>query len=315
MTIFAFAVLAFLFLTVVSGVYVFIYGCVRRKELPWLIQEELDKTPYKKYAKAIAAGHQWLVDHNARDIWITSRDGKRLHALWVQAKNAKATVLLVHGYRSTPLLDFTAIYPYYLEKGFNILVTDQRSHGKSEGSFITFGVLESADMEEWIRYHNEIFGDIPLLLSGLSMGASTVLFMMDRQLPPNVKGVIADCGFTSPKEILSSVFKSVTHLPALPSILVTECCARIIAGFSLWQCDTRKSLASAKLPVMLIHGIEDDFVPCKMTQEGFDVCSGPKSLLLVEGAKHGVSFLVAPDRYQQMLSEFIEKYIFVSEDG
>lgn len=314
MTIVGFALLAALFFVAVSGIYVFIYGCVRRKELPWLIQEEMDRTPYKKYGKAIQAAHQWLVEHDAQDVFMESFDGKKLHALWVPAENAKGTVLLVHGYRSTPLLDFAIAFPYYYEQGFNILVPDQRSHGKSEGRFITFGVRESSDMECWIQYHNNVFGVFPMILSGLSMGAATVLYMIDRKLPDNVKGVIADCGFTSPKDILSSVFKSVTHLPALPSILVAECCARCVADFSLWQCDTRRSLASARLPVMMVHGIEDNFVPCQMTRDGYNLCISPKKLLLVEGAKHGVSFLVEPDRYQQMLAEFINKYILVSEE-
>lgn len=314
MTIFGFAVLAVLFFVFVSGIYVFVYGCVRRKELPWLVQEEIDKTPYKKYGKAMQAAHQWLAEHNAQDVWTTSSDGKKLHALWVSANNAKATVLLVHGYRSTPLLDFAIAYPFYYERGFNILVPDQRSHGKSEGRFITFGVMESNDMEQWVAYHNENFGTVPMVLHGLSMGAATVLYMTDRVLPDNVKGFVADCGFTSPKEILSSVFRSVVHLPAFPSILVTECIARLVAGFSLWQCDTRKSLHFAKLPVMMVHGKDDDFVPCKMTEEGYEACVSEKSLLLVDGAKHGVSFLVVPDRYQEMLSNFIEKYIIVPEE-
>lgn len=314
MTIVGFALLAVLFFTVISGVYVFIYGCVRRKELPWLIQEEIEKTPYKKYAKALKAGHEWLQENNAQDVWIMSADGIKLHALWVPADRPKGTVLLSHGYRSTPLLDFTIAFPFYHERGFNILVPDQRSHGKSGGRYITFGVMESKDMERWIGYHNEHFGEYPMLLSGLSMGASTVLYMIDRDLPQNVKGIIADCGFTSPKEIISSVFHSVVHLPALPSIVVAEVCARILGKFSFWQCDTRKSLAAAKLPVMMVHGINDDFVPCDMTKEGYASCTGEKSLLLVEGAKHGVSFLVDPDRYQKMLIEFINKYIIVSED-
>ena len=314
MTILGFAVLAVLFFTVVSGIYVFVYGCVRRKELPWLIQEEIDKSPYKKYGKAMQAAHQWLTEHNAQDIWTTSIDGKKLHGLWVPADNAIGTVLLVHGYRSTPLLDFAIAFPFYYERGFNILVPDQRSHGKSEGKFITFGVMESGDMEQWIYYHNKNYGLFPLVLHGLSMGASTVLYMADRALPDNVKGLVADCGFTSPKEILSSVFKSVTHLPALPSILVAECCVRFLAGFSLWQCDSRRSLATAKLPVMMVHGKDDDFVPCKMTEESFAACISEKSLLLVDGAKHGVSFLVEPDQYHEMLSKFIEKYTIVPED-
>lgn len=304
-----FLALAALLLLLVSGGYVFVVGCVRHKELPWLVKEEIEKTPYGKYYDHIVSSDRWLKDHNARDIYITSHDGLKLHGLWVPAENPKGTVLFAHGYRSCMLVDFGLAFDFYHKRGMNLLIPEQRSHGKSQGRFITFGVKESRDMQRWLDFHNQEFGSCPVILSGLSMGASTVLYLADKALPDNVKGIIADCGFTSPKEILSSVFTRVIHLPAAPSIWVADLFARLFAGFSLSECDTRKSLAGSRLPVLMVHGTDDNFVPCEMTKEGFAACTGPKQLLLAEGAEHGVSFLVEQERYTQMIIAFLDETI------
>ncbi len=306
MLFFLFVLAALVLLSLVSGGYVFLVGCVRRKELPWFVEEELQKTSYGKYYKHIIAADQWLTDHSAEDVSIISDDGLQLHALWIPAKDPKGTILLAHGYRSTKLVDFGMVYDFYHEHGMNILVPDQRSHGKSQGRFITFGVKESKDMLRWIEYHNRRFGRHQMILSGLSMGASTVLYLADEPLPDNVKGIIADCGFTSPKDILSSVFTNVTHLPAVPTIWATELFARLFAGFSLTEKDSRKTLAKNRLPILMVHGKEDGFVPCSMTEEGFAACTGPKQLLLVDGADHGVSFIVDKPRYTSMVTEFLK---------
>jgi len=300
-------VTAITLMIVVSGVYVFVVGCLRRKDLPWLIEEELKKTPYGKYAGNILDADHWLKSHNAQSIWMNSYDDIKLHGLWVPVKNPKGTMILVHGYRSSPLLDFGLAFPFYHDLGFNLLIPDQRSHGKSAGRFITFGAKESRDVLAWVAYHNKYFESVPVFLSGLSMGASTVLYLADKDLPSNVKGIIADCGFTSPADILSCVFRDVTHLPALPSILVTGLCTRLFAGFSLWECDTRKSLRASRIPIVMIHGKDDGFVPYEMSKKAYDCCVGQKQLMLVEGADHGVSFLVEPEKYIQLVTAFLEK--------
>lgn len=309
MTVILFVVCALVLLTFVSGAYVFVVGCVRRKDLPWLVEEEIKKTPYGKYSELIKASDRWLKDHNAQDVYITSHDGLHLHGLWIPAREPKGTMLLVHGYRSTMLVDFGPAIDYYHNRGMNLLIPEQRCHGKSQGRYITFGVKESRDMLCWLEYHNRHLGQLPVILSGLSMGATTVLFLADKDLPDNVRGIIADCGFTSPKEILSSVFTRVTHLPAAPSIWVTDFLARLIAGFSLAEQDTRKILTKNRLPIIMVHGKDDDFVPCEMTEAGYAACTGPKQLLLVEGAGHGVSFLVARDKYSAMITEFLDQNV------
>ncbi len=301
-------------LTIVSGTYLFFAACLRRKELPWQVEEEIKQTPYGKYYDFIVQTTSWLSKHKAVDVYMDSYDGLKLHALWVPAENPRGTVLFAHGYRSTYLVDVGISFEFYHQLGMNLLIPDQRSHGKSEGKYITFGVKESRDFVSWVEYHNSHFGEFPILLDGVSMGASTVLYTADKNLPQNVRGMIADCGFTSPKEIVSAVFRRVTHLPAVPSIWVAEHCARLFGGFSFYECDSRNILKNSKIPVIMAHGTEDDFVPCKMSQEAFSVCGAPKQLLLAEGAGHGLSFLVEKDRYIQMILEFLDKYFGITPE-
>lgn len=296
-------------LTIVSGAYVFVLGCVRRKDLPWLVEQDIKKTSYGKYYEFIVQSDRWLKEHKALDVYVTSHDGLKLHGLWIPANNPRGTVLFAHGYRSTMLVDFGLAFDFYHTHGMNLLIPEQRSHGKSEGRYITFGVKESRDMQSWLEFYNNQLSTEPIILSGLSMGASTMLFLADKDLPVNVKGIIADCGFTSPYDILSSVFKRVIHLPAMPTLWVTDVFARLFAGFSLNEQDTRRSLAKSRLPIFMIHGVNDGFVPCEMTKMGYEACTGDKQLLLVDDADHGVSFLVAKDRYTAMITEFLDKCI------
>ena len=304
-----FVLVALLLLTVVSGTYVFVVGCVRRKDLPWLVEKEIKKTAYGKYYDYIVQSDMWLREHNAQDVYIKSHDGLKLHGLWIPAEKPRGTVLFAHGYRSTMLVDFGLAFDFYHKHRMNLLVPEQRAHGKSEGLYITFGVKESRDMRDWLEYHNRQLSNLPVMLSGLSMGASTMLYLADKDLPDNVKGIIADCGFTSPRDILASVFDRVIHLPAAPTLFVTDLLTRLFAGFALNEQDTRRSLANNRLPVLMVHGIDDGFVPCEMTKAGYAACTGEKQLLLVEGADHGVSFVVAKDQYTAMITEFLDKHI------
>lgn len=304
--------LVYLLLSVValmlcSGLVVFVLGCVRRKEINWLVEEEILNTPYEKYYPTILAGEHFIKEHNARPIRIKSDDGLMLYGDFIPAENPRGTILLAHGYRSNRYLEFGEVYGFYHNKGLNILTVDQRSHGKSEGRYITFGVKESRDMQAWIRYHNENIGPYPMILSGLSMGASTMLYLADADLPDNVRGIIADCGFTSPKEIIATVYRRTTHLPAGPSLWAADLFARLLAGFSLTEKNTTKSLSRSNIPVLMVHGANDGFVPCEMTQRGYDACTGKKQVLLVEGADHGVSFLVDRPRYTRMVTDFLNE--------
>ena len=306
----AFCVIILIFFT---GGYTFFAACRRANERDFLDKNELDQTPYGQYHDAVVATDWWLKQQKVQDIYIRNRSCLQLHALWIPVEHAKGTVILAHGYRSSYLLDFAVVFDVYHKLGFHILVPEQRSHGKSEGKYITFGVKESEDMQDWLAYHNTHLGNLPVFFHGMSMGASTVLYLADAELPGNVQGIIADCGFTSPKEIIKRVYQNLIRLPAGPAIWAADLFARVFAGFSLSQKDTRKSLRNSKVPVLMIHGMADDFVPCSMTQQGYAACNSEKELLLVAGATHGISFLKDPIGYTSAICYFLKRQIKGSE--
>ena len=296
-----------LFAIFAVGSYTFFAACRQTKRRNWLDPEELKGTDREKLYPYISHAHNWFSTHEVEDIYVQSRDGLQLYARWIPAENPRGTILLAHGYQSTPYIDFSLVLDVYHNLGMNMLIPDQRCHGKSEGKYITFGVKEWRDMTCWVDYHNKHLGNWPVILSGLSMGASTVMYMADEALPANVKGMIADCGFTSPYDIIGKVFHSVTHLPAWPFLWATDLCARIFAGFSLKEKDTRKTLQGGKYPIILAHGLSDEFEPGEMSHEAYDACTSPKELLLVEGAGHGYSFLKDRERYTQTVTAFLQR--------
>lgn len=302
------AISVIILLFIIIGGYTFFAACGRKKEYPWTDLEAMAKIPaYTLYCHVIEGSLQWLTTHSPREISVTSKDGLTLYAYWIPANNAKGTILLAHGYRSTMLVDFGKVLDMYHTQGMNLLLPFQRCHGKSEGKFITFGDKESQDMQCWLSYHNEKLCQCPVVLSGLSMGASTVMYMLDQSLPDNVKAAIVDCGFTSPAEIIGKVFTDTTHLPSGLFIRIADVFARIFAHFSLYAKDTRQSLSKNTLPILMIHGKSDDFVPCQMSIDGFRVCTGDKKLILVDGAGHGLSYLKGQPEYLDAILDILDK--------
>ena len=237
------------------------------------------------------------------DLYITSHDGLRLHGVYFDRGGAD-TVLCFHGYRSTPFGDFCIGGTFYLDEGCNVLFVDQRAHGESEGRYISYGIHERLDVKAWVE-HMAPRTSGRLFLSGISMGAATVLMAADLELP-KVAGIMADCGFTSPRAIIKKVIGDM-HLPTWPILPLMNLWCRLLGRFSQTEYSTLQSLAQAKYPILFVHGKADDFVPCSMTEESYAACSGDKELVLVGNAGHGLSFLIERERCQAAARAFMER--------
>lgn len=266
------------------------------------------KSPvYAPCRDLILEGRDWVMAKKPTEVTTTSFDGLKLVGEYIPCENARATVIMFHGWNASPISDFGAGLPYYQSLGLNILLVHQRAQGKSEGKFMTFGVRERHDVHTWVQWHEEKFGEVPVFLVGLSMGAATVLMACGQEFPSCVKGVIADCGFTSPYEIICSVIRS-AHLPVKPIAAMIGMQTRLLAGFGLKEYSTVEALKNMKLPLLLVHGEADTFVPCHMSQSAYDACaSEEKTYLCVPEATHGMSFIVQPEQYKTALRGFIDR--------
>lgn len=268
------------------------------------------KKNYGKYADTIQNGVDWFLDRNPEQVILTSQDGLKLSARFLPAEGeSRKALILMHGYRAEPLVDFAGLYRFYHEQGYHLLVPSQRSHGDSEGKYICFGVKERFDCKMWAEYLCSRLGkDCSVFLSGISMGCSTVLMAAGTGLPENVRGIIADCGFTSPYDIFRHVLRRNFGLPAFPLIGMTQVLAKHRAGFTYREVSTTDVLKTCRIPVLFIHGGADTFVPVRMTLENYAACGAPKELLIIEGAGHAVSNMEDPVRYREAVLGFMQKY-------
>ncbi len=289
------------------GFGAFVYTFVRRPIPDSATEEGRKAGGWEAYTAQIVSGTQWLSKQEVKPVQVISYDGKCLYGRFVARENAKGTILFVHGYRSHFTIDFSASMEFYHRLGYHALYCDQRATGKSEGNVLTFGIKEHKDVLSWVTYLGLMLGqEHPIFLAGVSMGAATVLMASGMEFPANVRGIIADCGFTSPGDQLRYLLKAKYHLPA-GMAAVLDFYARVFGRFSIDQWSAVDAVKQAKYPVILFHGLADKLVPSEMSQRVYDACTGKKRLELFEDAGHGVSYLVDTQRYQKALIEFLEE--------
>lgn len=240
------------------------------------------------------------------DVYVQSFDGLQLHGRWYPAQEARRTLVLVHGWRGSCSYDFAGMVEYLHNSGCNLLLADQRSHGGSQGKIISYGLLERFDAQTWAGYAAGL-ADLPIFLYGVSMGASTVLMASGLSLDPHVKGIIADCGFTSPEESIKSVLKR-DGMAVEPAFTVANKLFKAQTGYNYNDYSTLDAMEVNTLPVLFIHGSADRLVPCSMTIESYNACKAPKELLIVPDAGHAMSAFKDPELYRKAVMGFVEKY-------
>ncbi len=242
------------------------------------------------------------------EVFITSRDGLRLRGrLYVRHGSDAPVAVGFHGYRGTPSRDFSGGLYSFIDMGCNVILPEQRACCGSEGHSITFGIKERFDCIDWVKYAAERFGgDTRILLFGISMGASTVLMASgDPDLPDNVKLIAADCPYNRPEDIIKSVIRSMGLPPGVAYIPV-YLAARLLARFDPGDISAEESLKKATVPVVVIHGEADRYVPCEMS-ECFPEANPLCHRCTFPNAQHGVSFLEDKDRYEKIIAYAAER--------
>jgi pimeloyl-ACP methyl ester carboxylesterase len=237
---------------------------------------------------------------------ITSHDGLTLYGKYYEYAPGAPLELMFHGYRGNAERDLCGGVQRAFCLGHSALIVDQRASCHSDGNIISFGVNEHRDCLAWLDFAIQTFGpDVKIILTGISMGATTVLLAAGTKLPENVIGVLADCGFSSAREIIQLVAKKI-NMPSKVSYPFVWLGARIFGRFNLSASNAPKALTHCQVPVIFFHGENDDFVPCYMSKVNFDACPSRKQLVTIPGAGHGLSYLVDPDAYLQAMREFFD---------
>ena len=284
------------------------YSPAKRKEDPRHIPS---KEQYQQVAEGILALVDNIESYPFEQVSIQSDDGLTLAGRYYHVHDNAPVVIVFHGYRSTAYRDCAGMFKLCMELGYNVLLPDMRAHGKSQGRVITLGIRERYDCLRWVEYIVRRCGeDTRILISGCSMGAATVM-MSAELLPAQVKGMVCDCGYTSPRAIMKDVCGKMHMQPGLAYFFL-RLSARLLGGFDPDERSSLQSLANSRIPALFVHGEEDMYVPCSMVYENYEACAAEiKQLLTVPGAGHGLSFLVDEAAYRDAVYSFLGKTGFL----
>ena len=238
------------------------------------------------------------------DVSVRSKDGLTLRGYYYHGKDGAPIEILFHGYRGDGERDLSGGIERSFRLGHNVLIVDHRAGGRSDGNVTTFGIKERFDCLCWIEFAIEKFGkDVEIIIGGVSMGASTVMMAAGEPIPKNVLFGVADCGFTSPKEIIQKVITEM-RLPAKILYPFVWLSARLFGGFNLEECSPLEAVRRANIPLVFIHGDTDDFVPFEMSERLYAACASPKKFQSIEGAGHGLAYPANKEQYLQALRDF-----------
>lgn len=235
---------------------------------------------------------------------IQSFDGLTLHGNYYEFAPGAPIELMFHGYRGCAERDLSGGVQRCFKMGRSALIVEQRCSRESEGNVITFGIYEQRDCLSWVAFMLRRFGqDVKIILTGISMGAATVLMASNKDLPANVIGIIADCSYNSPKEIIQLTIQKM-GLPVFLCYPLARLGAILYGHFDPEADSPEEAVKTAKVPILFFHGETDDYVPCYMTQKVYDACTSRKMLYTVPGAGHGLSYPMDPEGYRSAANSF-----------
>ena len=246
------------------------------------------------------------------DVELVSKDNLKLRGTYIpylrKTAEAEKTIILIHGYTATSESMADLITPF-LSHGWNVLLIDQRGHGKSEGQYASFGYHEKGDLDlwvNWVRDRSEKKHQVIGLL-GISMGAGTVLEYAG--INKHVNFIIADCPYSDLEELLKYQIREIRNIPAYPLINALDLMLRIRVDFNIKAVSPLKTVRESEIPIMFIHGSEDRFVPTQMSKDLYAIKKGKKKLLIVEGASHANSYWTNKNLYEKEVWDFIDEVL------
>jgi len=250
---------------------------------------------------------KWLDTMEYEAIYISSNEGYSLFGRLIEHDSPKGTVIFAHGYHSSCRRDLAIQARSVYEDGYNILLISQRAHGLSQGKYICFGAKERYDVVGWAEYVCARYPKLPVALFGLSMGGATVMMASELDLPPSVKCIISDCGFTSPREIISNTLRYKRKIIVYPTIIFMELWAMLLAKLKYDEASTLKALKVNTRPLLLIHGEDDLYVPTEMSKRNAALDPSRIELLLIPNAKHAQAVYFDSGAYISRVLGFLNK--------
>lgn len=268
----------------------------------------------QSYIEKIAYDEEISLNSNDNNLekwyYLNERDNVIVSFAHKQPNYTNKWVVVVHGYGESSL-SMNKYGEMFFDEGYNVLLVDNEYHGESEGNHISMGYYDSQNVLNWCEEIVKADKNSEIVLFGLSMGASTVMNASNKDLNPvvNIKAVVEDCGYTSMDDIFTYQLYKDYGLPRFPIISAVDTLNYFKNGYRFNDITPYKSVENTDIPMLFIHGDEDDYVPFEMVDKLYNAHQGEKELYIVEGAKHANSIDVDNERYKETVLKFVKKYI------
>lgn len=304
-------ILILLALAVAIGTYQFTFVHKMKDHVDASVMTDFDKGYYGEFTDEMAASGKRMTETEHKHVYIKSDDGLKLNGHLYDSFPGRPLMIFCHGYHGTYLRDGYGSFRYCMSHNINLLMIEQRAHCKSEGDKISFGVNERKDLVKWVEYAKSIMpADTKIILSGVSMGAATVMMASDLlDSDPQVLCFIEDCGYTSPKEIICNTAKNM-HFPVELCYPLARMAAKILGGFDVESSAAIESVSKISKPMLFVHGDKDGFVPPEMCNRLFRACSSENKVIkYLKDADHAIAALVKYDEYEETVDSFLNGLI------
>ena len=258
-------------------------------------------------AASLAETRAWLETADAEKLFLTTADGYKLvAAAFSPEEESHKWVLLLHGYTGWKEELYPIAY-HYVQQGYHALVPDMRCSGESEGDFIGMGWTDRLDNLLWLKEILFRDPDAQIVIHGQSMGAACALMMAGEDLPSRVTAIISDCAYTDAYSMFAKQMKDWFGLPSFPILDSMNLMLQLRGGYDLKEASALEAVKKTDLPILIIHGEEDDMIPVEMAYELYEAAPGEKELLIIPGAGHAQAMDKDPDLYYDTVFRFLEE--------
>jgi len=266
--------------------------------------------PYlKSYALEVKKGRLLELEYltwEKEELRLQSPWGYELAGTYFPLPGARKTVVIVHGFGYTRMGSVKYI-PIFRDRGFNVLIYDQRYHGLSGGSNTTFGYYEKDDLKVMVNWALERVGaQGGVGIMGESLGAATCLLhaATDRR----VAFVISDCAYADLYDQLVTRLRLDYHLPAFPLLPLAGWLCRRLAGFTFADVSPEREAALIQAPVLVIHGKKDtDILPDHARRLYAAIQLRRSKLYLVPNAGHAEAYWSNRVEYDRQVGDFLQQ--------
>ena len=243
----------------------------------------------------------------AKTVTIKSRFNYDLTLYYfLQKEKSNKFVVIAHGHTYTHHGSIKYARMMF-EEGFNVVIFDQRYHGNSGGNNTTLGYYEKFDLYDIIsEVHKEFGNDILLGTYGESMGAATIL--LEQEIDERVSFCISDCSYSDFKKFLYEKL-SLYHLPKF-SYYFINFFVKIIASFSIDDLTPIKSIENSMIPILFIHGKQDDLINYQHSLDMYETYKGKKQIFIADNnATHAFSYFSDTKDYKANVKYFLKEYV------